>query len=434
MESVIQTSIPSKYYVYMAVIFLIISVCVAISVVYARRRLLATPDNVSRIKSVELKEFESFLSVFQKPRISLTDFIVKSNGPLDVTPDEKLLINYAPLSVLQPGFIGPLVNGVYDEQVGVSSAIRTGARCFVLPIDYHEDPTLKPPLFARAGDPCLLIRDEGGNIRSLNSGSIQKIAQVIADTAFGPLAFNSSDPVIIVLYFVRVPDVDKDAKEYLRFCSKVAKALAPLIPNMLGQTSEGSYNRQGKQDQLFFAPLSQFEKKIIILSNIDTSLFRTPSKAGLAAFAPRDDLDFLVHSRLFKDSEQDFGATGQMTSNQMPRAIVQTVGYYTNIPAERKKSVIDTTKIRWSLAMNPGPGTAGANPTFDSTKIVLDTYGVQCVPLLLSEKPGDLLNLWREAVWRPKPKPIRFVNPQAFVPQQPSGKLNSNQGKITSPQ
>jgi hypothetical protein len=436
MESLILLTIEPEYLLYIAVIFLLIGVIVAFSVIYARRQSMSTPDNIARINAKQTEDYNTFLSAYYKPRISLSDFITRTPSISGVEPlsdDEKLLINVSPLTVTQPGYLGPLVDGVYNEKEGVADAIRAGARCFVLPIDYHENASLPSPQFALPEQPCLLVRDAGGNIRSLNSGSIQKIAETLSSVAFSQTVFTQNDPLIVVLYFIRTPDANKNPKQYLRFCSSVAKQLGPLIPNMLGQTSEGSYNRQAKQDSLFFSNLSQFEKKVLIFSNIDTSLFRTPEKAGLPAFQPKEDLDFLVHARIFKDTTAELGATEQMSNNQMPRAIVETVTYYTVIPEDRAKAVIDTTKIRWSLAIPAGPGTAAANLDVEKAQILANTYGVQAIPLLLSEKPGDVMNMWRDSAWRPKPKAIRFVNPKPFVPQQPSGKLNANQGQITSP-
>lgn len=432
MESLSQININPKYLFYAGVLTMLIGIILVFSLVYSKRRAMSTTANIARINSVQTQSFDASLSPFYKPRLSLYNFMKGTPSIKGVAPieeDEKVLINFAPLTITQPGFIGPLIDGVYNEREGVANAIRAGARCFILPIDYHEDANLPKPQFAPAGQPCLLMRDAGGSIRSLNSGSIQKIAETLSSMAFSDTTFTQNDPLMIVLYFVRTPDVNEDPKAYLRFCSRVAKELNPLLPNLLGQTSEGSYNRQAKQDSLFFSNLNQFEKKVILISNIDTTMFRTPEKAGLPAFNPKEDLDFLVHVRMYKDSTQEFGATSQLSNNQMPRAIVDSLGFYKTIPKERAKSVIDTTKIRWTLAVPLPPSV----PDVDTIKIVADNYGVQCIPLRLYEKPTEALAMWNESAWRPKPKAVRFVNPKPFTPQQPSGKVNANQGRISSP-
>jgi len=432
MESLSQTNINPKYIFYAGVVIVLIGIILVFSLVYSKRRSMSTTANIARINSVQTQSFDTSLSPFYKPRLSLYNFMKGSPSLKDVAPlqeDEKILINFAPLTITQPGFIGPLIDGVYNEKEGVANAIRAGARCFILPIDYHEDSTLPRPQFAPAGQPCLLMRDAGGTIRSLNSGSIQKIAETLSSMAFSDTTFTQNDPLMIVLYFVRTPDVNEDPKAYLRFCSKVAKELGPLLPNLLGQTPEGSYNRQAKQDSLFFSNLSQFEKKVIILSNLDTTMFRTPEKAGLPAFNPKEDLDFLVHVRIYKDSTQEFGATSQLSDNQMPRAIVNSLGFYKTIPKERAKSVIDTTKIRWTLALPLPPSVADV----ESIKSVADNYGVHSIPLSLYENPNEALKLWSETAWRPKPKAVRFTNPKPFTPEKPSGKVNANQGQISSP-
>lgn len=348
-----------------------------------------------------------------------------------LTADEDCLINYQPLSILQPGFVGPALDGVYDEVKGVTMALDKGARCFVLPIDFHEMPTFDPKLFAPRGAPCLLYRDADGVIRSMNSGSIQKIAETLANYGFSNATNYRDEPMILILYFVRAPNKDTDIARYLEYLSNVAKALSPLIPFHLNQTPEGAFTRQARQDELLYLPPKQFARKVLIFSNADTTPFRNTAALKLPRYAAKDDLDYLVHLRMFKTSTVPMGITEMANENQFARGIVETLSYFTTIPPDRTKQTTDKTKIQFTLAL-ADPDTL---PSEADATLALKTMGVQCLPVnlgLLNAENKTLLGLWKTN-WPFKPKSIRFVKPRPIVPLQPSPKLDANQGQISSP-
>ena len=413
------------FYIFAAV--LVIGTIIGVIVVWSKNLQFATVSNVRRITAQQKGMVDDGLSPYYKTKRGIMDETVAT--------DEKCLINFAPLSVFQPGFLGPAYNGVYDERDGVSYALKAGARCFVLPIDYHDDPSLNQTLFHPVGAPCLLVRDQGGSIRSLNSGSIEKITQAISDMAFNDIVSVNSDPIILVLYFNRTPE--PTTKDYLRFCSQVAKELSPLTSHFLGQTSEGVYNRQGRQDQLLYSPLNLFQRKVLVFANINLSLFRNTRSVGLAPFQPREDLDYLVNLRLYRQVESELGATVLAGNNEFPRGYVQPSSYFTVIPANRLQETVDTTKIRWTIVLPPYP----SNPSTEVVKKMLDTYGVQCVPFFMfdfdkkNNKTNDTanLNLWKDTAWRAKPAPVRFHIPPPITAAAPSPQMNAMGGKLSTP-
>lgn len=400
----------------------VLAVIIGISVVSSKRANMSTSDNVQRIQTIETPKFEKPLLPYYKAKKSLREMGLPKN--------QQCLVNFAPLTVAIPGFLGPSMNGVFKERDATIAALKTGARCIVLPIDYHEDESLKPPLFARAGEPCILYRDIAGTIRSLNSGSIEKVAQAIADLAWSDIVFQKNDPLILILYLKRTPK--PSTKEYLRYCSQIAKELNPLMPYLLTQTSIGSFNRQAKQDSLLYDDLTFFEKKLLIFCNADLKIFRDTKSVGVVSVPTREDLDFWTHLQMFKQSEADFGATLQMGQNTFARAIVESQEYFTTIPENRVKDITDTGKIRWTLAMNAKL----ENPTVEVSKSMLNKFGVQGIPLYfhqMDDVAKKTIDLWKNTAWLAKPPEIRFTKPDNFKPQDPSPKLNANQGVISSP-
>ena len=406
---------------YILIFLFIVGIVIGISVVLNKSNTMSTPSNIKRISNTQLPALEGLLTPYYKPKTSLVNQQVPVN--------QKSLVNFAPLTVYQPGYVGPADNGAYMEQEAVTAALKAGSRCFVMPIDYHENGSLPKPAFPDAGEPCLLYRDTGGVIRSINAGSIQKVAQTIANLAFNDVVSLRTDPFVLVLYFVKTPTAN--TKEYLRYCSKVAKQLNPLIPYFLGQAPEGVYSRQARQDDLLYTPITNLERKVILMTNIDTSIFRNPKSVGVQTVPLTEDLDFMVHLRLYGQTEITVGATEKVGQNQFPRGYLENFSFYSNVPEKRVKDLQDTNRIRWIVTIP-----SGEKPSLKSIKLTTETMGVQCVSLelyTLKEEDKPLLDMWKTTGWLPKPTPLRFTRPDPIKPQDPSPKLNANKGQISSP-
>jgi hypothetical protein len=116
----------------------------------------------------------------------------------------------------------------------------------------------------------------------------------------------------------------------------------------------------------------------------------------------------------------------------MARGLVDTVNFFSTIPPENVATMVDKTRIRWSIALSD----TGTNPSLENLTTVINTIGVQCVPLSIvnaEDTEKALVAVWKQSSWLPKKKPIRFTVPSTFTPAAPSPTLNANQGKITSP-
>lgn len=417
--SLLAFSFDSSTLLYSFIFLFVLAAAIGLSLILTKQAELSTPSNITRIQGLQTTQLEALLQPYSKPKKSLIS--------LDVPLNQKALVNFAPFTVYNPGYLGPTENGVYKEEEGVSTALKAGARCFVLPIDYHDNNGLPKPAFPSAGEPCLLYRDSGGTIRSLNAGSIQKVAQTLANLAFNDVIPSNRDPLVVILYFVKTPQAN--SREYLRYCSSVARQLNPLIPTMLGQAPEGVYNRQARQDDLLYTPLTNIERKTILMCNIDTSIFRNPKSVGLQPVAPTQDLDFMVHLRLYAQTDTSIGATERASQNQFPRGFLETFSYYTTIPEKRRKDTTETNRIRWITTIPT------QTPTVEQVKTATDSLGVQAVSLplyALTAENQPLLSLWKEG-WRTKPLPIRFTRPDPIQPKTPSPRLNANKGQLSSP-
>jgi len=387
----------------------------------------ATNNNVG----ATLLERKAIFDVKFAPQLKDKKSLRQAIQEQGISDRENCLINFQPLTVIHPGFLGPLKDGVYDERTGMTTVIRMGARCVVLPIDFHDKESM-PPTFPPPNTPCLLYRDEGGTIRSINGGSIAKAAQTIADVAWNDIVNQRNDPFILVLYFLRTPP--PSTKEYLDFLSKVAKDLGPLSPYLLGQTPEGVYNRQARQNELLFVNTNQLEKKLLVFTNADTSGFRTSQKDFKHTYVPKEDLDYWVHMRIFKQNmESVFGITTTPENSTVPRSIIDRTDYYMKLPedASSRKPALDGTKEKFMITLSK----QGENPTSQVLTKLLDEFGVQSIPLLLIDSTPETLSAlskWNYA-WRAKPKNIRYVKPEPIVIQAQNPVVNANGGMLRTP-
>ena len=422
-------------------IFLLVGIVIAcIYVAVTQNKLIATPQNVANKVATQKAAVDLNLAPF---------YTSHSTAHLD--KNEDCLINYSPLTVQQAGFLGPKINGVYGEKDAITMALKTGARAFVLCIDYFSNDTmLDVALFGKPNEPILLSRDEGDVIRCNNAGDIGKVAQALSELAFGNLVNNPNDPLIVILHFVNTPS--PKSEDYLPFLSKVAEKLQPLVPYHLGLTSDGDYRRQNKKDDIFYQPISSFEKKVLFFANVDTSGFRLPK----SPYATTSDLDYLVHVTMYKQSTNVIGSTLTASGNGIPRVVVDTVDFFSSIPEDKQTDTMNKTKLSWTMAIEG----ALENPSFITLRYLEETLGVQSVPLFICNEEkftippkttttaspapteavsstenqlGYLLSYWSKVSYLPKPKPIRFIKPDNFVPAAPAPQLQALGGVVQSP-
>lgn len=347
---------------------------------------------------------------------------VKNEGFANATgismdADNLKLINLQPLTVKQAGFIGPLAAGVFQEAEAVVNTLKAGIRTFFFQIDYHEDPNKDPKLFPGVKEPCLLYRDDSGVLTSTNAGSILKMSQAIADIGFSNSVPSQTDPIVIVLYGARVPaDPVTDPKGYLSYCTKIASQLKPLAPFHLGMTAHGDYHRQALQGQLFTSPFKSFEKKVIIVSNFDTTLYRNVTKMGLAPYAPADDLDYWTHAQIFKDDvglsvgQQTLGVTAVAGPNVTTRAKIYTIDSMRAVIGAGDAAISAwATKNKSVFTIVVPPSTT--NPSYDEISTMIKKMGVNVLPFdFFSFDLSDTkrrIQIWNSATWNMRPAALR---------------------------
>lgn len=336
---------------------------------------------------------------------SLEGFQMPSVPPQDISPEETTFINLQPLSIKDTGFIGPYPSGAYDAVTATGNALKAGFRFLTLQIDYMDSAKKG---FGTPGEPILLVRGPSGSLLSSNSGSITEVAQTIANMAFQPSIPHNIEPVILYLHVLRAPSALKDPNVYLDFLSKIATALNPIAPMHLGLTPAGNFTRQKMADSLLTTPLKSLQGQVIVLSNADTSLFRSTS-TSINKYSPSQDLDFWVNMRVFLDDEDSLGITQLPDSDALVTAVVVDFDRVLALSDAKKEAFAAKGKRRYVIAM---PSRLD-NPSTADIGTAINILGVNAVPLDIFTSATsvvmDITSEYANMPYHPKPTALRNI-------------------------
>jgi len=325
--------------------------------------------------------------------------------PQPISADETTFINLQPLAIKDAGFLGPYPNGSFDVVTATGNALKAGFRFLTLQIDYLDS---SKPGFEGSGNPTLVVRDTNGNLLSTNSGSILDVATTVANMGFRPEVPHNLQPIILYLHVIRAPNKNTAPNDYIRFLSKIAKALRPLSAMHLGLTPIGNFTRQKQAETLLVTPLQSMQGQVIILSNADTTLFRSTSTA-LERYDPAEDLDFWVNMRVFLDSEEDsLGITELSDYPQSTFAVVADLNRLLKLSDAKASKFAGKSKNTYVIAM-PSRTT---NPTAKDVDTAINVLGVNAVPIdIFTDKyVTNLVAEYSNMPYHPKPVALRSIS------------------------
>ena len=335
-------------------------------------------------------------------------------------------VNFFALGCRYTGYMGPFENGYFDPDIATQAAVKAGCRVFVLDIDYiNSCDGYFPRLVVRDVKERLQINPASNKpfCENIDSSSIMKVCDKINTYAFSEACQNASDPVILVLYFVNQPD-EPHSKKSLDYFSKVAKALKPLRNRILkNELRGGNFFRQMQESNLLIGDITDYNKKVIIFSNANTSGFRKNSSYPL-----EDDLDYQIHMRL-SYSQTRMG----VTEKDATMGILQAAEDFTAIPKDRSSQVTQFTKSHWTIALPQDPGNPVTKEVFQQ---LITTFGVHCIPGNIFDESSAYLfkdNLFQTYSFLPKPVPLQYIKPPVVVPAEPNPANNANGGQLRSP-
>jgi hypothetical protein len=221
-------------------------------------------------------------SIAQQKAFTLVNSI-KIDRNISVNEDDNKLVNIQPIVFKQAAYLG---DEMFDDDLGILEQLRAGSRFFFLQIDYFEKDLGKS--FGKAYEPVLVWRNDAGRMTSKNSASLTNIALSIKKYYNNDNVPNHNSPIVIFLHFVRTPYGLTDIDNYRSYLNKVSESLSTLDSILIK-----GYAKASKESDLFSTTFTQFNKQIIIGTNIDTRSLNNPL-----------NLDKYVHF-MYNDTSED---------------------------------------------------------------------------------------------------------------------------------
>jgi hypothetical protein len=353
----------------------------------------------------------------------------------NVMPEaEQCLVNFYALACRYTGYIGPMDEGYFDPDLAVQLAVNAGCRTFILEIDYldeckGESTKYFPRLVVRDAQNKLRIK-YNSNLPICNSAlhsNIQEVCEKINYYAFASSAQNASDPVIIVLYFLRQPPGSYKSKTVLDYYSNVAKALSPFQNRLLkNELDGGTYYRQSQEGRLLINNIKDYNGKVLIFSNANTIGFRESQ-----LYSPTEDLDFMTNLRLMY-TQTKLGVTE--SGSAAPFGILQTAEDYMAIPSDRTEEVADATKLRWTVALSQDPSKSVNETIYNK---ITSTFGIHSIPIQLFDTTNNQFmftdKTFKTYSFIPKPEALRYVKPPVVIPAEPNPSTDAKGGMLRAP-
>jgi hypothetical protein len=225
---------------------------------------------------------------------------------------------------------------------------------------------------------------------------------------------------------LRTPPGGYKSKTVLDYYSNVAKNLAPLYDRLvLNEIDGGSFYRQKQEGRLLINKISDYNNKVLIFSNANTSGFR-----DVKTYSPMEDLDYLVNLRLVYNQTK-LGSTENSSGGSY--GILQSVSDYMSIPEDRTDDIVESTKLRWTICLQTDPSNATDSDTYNK---IASSYGVNCIPIQIFDKNNDFMfsdNTFKKYSYTIKPENLRYVKPPIVIPGEPNPGTDAKGGKLRSP-
>lgn len=379
----------------------------------------------------QLDSIDKYYSTVKNKTRPIEDLLATKLAP---PSDEQCLVNFYALSTRFTGYLGPFDDGFFDANIAVERAVKIGVRTFILEIDYSDSdtnadgtPRYFPKLVVRDGRSRNRINPESDiKNQTVNNSTIKQVANAISKIAFSSSVDNATDPVIVVLYGLRMPP----KKYQLEYMSNIAKCLEPLKDKRVDMLMQGKYSRQENESKLLSNKITDYSGRVLVFANMDTTEFRNPPKGK--AYQPMEDLDYWVNLRLVYKQKQ-LGCTCSPAAGAY--GILDSVDGYTVIPDDRKDETIRDTTLKWTVAISDDP----EKPVPESVyNIAANKFGVQCIPIQLWDTNNKFMfdkKTFNTYSFIPKPEELRQRKAKVAVvdPKSVSTEMDANGGKLKAP-
>jgi len=235
---------------------------------------------------------------------------LKINRTIDVNEDNNKLINIQPVTFKQTAYLS---RETFDDNLGVLEQLRAGSRFFFLQIDYFEKDLGKE--YGKNYEPVLIWRNNVGKMICKNSASLKNVFNSIKMYFNNDNVPNYDSPIVIMLHFVRTPYPITNIDKYREYFNKVSSDLETV-----SSLTINGYSKASKESELFSKTFTEFNKKIIIGTNIDTASMNTPL-----------DLNKFIHFHYYETANDSIDITERQTNLDKVNALIYSADYLLSI-------------------------------------------------------------------------------------------------------
>jgi hypothetical protein len=354
--------------------------------------------------------------------------------------DEQCFINFNVLAARMSGFIGPSMNGYFDADNSILYAVKAGCRAFVYEIDYIETCVGKGDVYDYY--PTLVMRDQQGKLISepksilpkCNSdahSNILQVSKVLRQAAFSDMIQNKNDPLIVILYIMRLPPRSSTGPQnQITFMSRIAKGLAPLLDRRTENIAAGgTFARQQQEGLLLTNHIREYEGRVLFFCNTDTSIFRNDD-IRKRSIPTNEDLDYIVNLRLTY-KQNCLGATAGAANGTFGG--LEAVNSMLAVPSGQIANTVEENKMRWTMSMKQNTVEPVDQRDYDR---LTQELGVACVPIHIWDSANEYMfadNRFKVWSFVPKPKELRYRRPPVAVPAKQAPQANANGGMLRAP-
>ena len=301
------------------------------------------------------------------------------------------LINLQMPTFKQISYIG---NKLFDSNQGILQQLKSGCRIFFCQIDYIESESLNNKKFCKTFEPCFVWKDDSGKLISKNSSSLKETFKYISEYGFSDAVTNHQYPIILMLHFIRFPYKPTE-ENYKNYLSKVSQSLEVLSAKLLS----GGYYRASKESDLFKQDFLNLGQKVIIGTNIDTSLF-TKSKIDQAS-----DLDYKIHFHYYETVDETVDKTAVVVpSMNNPNALIYNIDTLLNMSENDASKFTQINKDKFIIIKSHN----SKNPSIEQMDLLLNTFNVNIVLYdYFSESFDDaknIISLYGNTTYKIKPQ------------------------------
>lgn len=381
---------PIKFIVRLIVGFLLIMLCIyIINIIKNLSDPVIKPEGFENKKKTNI---QPILNSVEKRVNNLVNITENEGFQVDM---KKKLINIQPMTVKQAAFLGPLKNGAFDANNGISQQLKLGVRSFFFNIDYltEQKDTINQPL---PYEPVLIYRDNENNLTSYKSyATLEETFKYLGEYAFNDRIPNYNNPIIIYLHFVRTPDKLNQTERYIQYIKKVSTSLNILNPFLAKE-----YYRSTKESDLFNQDISVFDKKILIGTNIDTTYSKQLNAENRLTLM--EDLDFKINFHYYKEDKDSIDATVAYGPQTVPNAFIVKAITLLKMSNQERNDWLEKHKNKFILVKDEPMNIL--NPA--QVNILLNTFGVNVVPYdFFNSELNDAKNVKKQynGSWKVKP-------------------------------